>query len=196
VDGTPEKPRLILWSGGCDSTLLLFDSLVSGKDVRTIAVNHDQVLACPYEKRARRRLIKEFRARGYKFPHCEMTIKAAQRGITLGDGAHGLAQPNIWLFAGTGYLNDGEELAVAYIRGDDIWHYMEWYKYAFTYLLAINMKSCDLVFPLEWMDKGEIVTKLKLEGLFEHVWYCELPRKDGRRCGKCASCKRMKNADK
>ena len=184
-----KKPAetLITWSGGCDSTMLLLHCLRAGDKVRTLAINHDQVASVPYEKKARRKLKKTLLSHGYKFDHSEMSI--TKQNATSG----GLAQAGIWLWAAIGSLNHGENLAMAYIKADDIWHYYGWYHQAFTSLVAIAEKSSSsLLLPLEWYTKKTIVTELRKQCLFEDTWYCETPRKNGYRCGKCVSCERMK----
>ena len=193
----PKEPQaedghkyLLLWSGGCDSTLLLLRYLKEGKKIRTLAVNHDQVSSAPYEKKARREIKKKLRERGFKFRHQEISIRGRERGVQGGNG--GLSQPGIWLFAAIGNLNDKETLLTAYIREDDIWHYRQWYVDAFQNLLVIAGKTSELQFPMEWDTKPEIIAELKKEKLLSLTWYCEAPTKSGRRCGRCGSCKRMR----
>lgn len=175
---------LVVWSGGCDSTLILNDLLVAGRDdVRTVAINHKQVGNNPESKAARQKIIKHFAKKKITWEHEEVEIDTY--------GGHqngGTIQPCIWLLNATCNLKANEDLYMGYIRGDDVWHYMEQVRSIFNNIQYMTHKTGRLQLPLEWERKKDIKKRLNQTGLLNLVWWCESPVK-GKPCNKCCSCK-------
>lgn len=81
-----------------------------------------------------------------------------------------------------------EDIFLAYIRGDCFWHHRQSLIWAFGYLAEVADKTGNLMFPLEYTPKFQVVQRLrKSRGLMSRIWYCELPQK-GKPCGTCTSC--------
>lgn len=177
---------LILWSGGCDSTYLLYDNLSKGnEEITTLSIMHNQVVCHEKERYARENITKELYHRGYKFNSIELQVVGSQVKTS------GCPQAAIWLSLAVPHLEIDESLAVGYIRHDDLFHHKHSYQQIFKYYCKLLEKgNSTLLFPLEWMEKSTITSHLKKIDLLEHCWYCETPRKNGRRCGICVSCKK------
>lgn len=182
---------LILWSGGCDSTLLLstlvdrcldIDNEIT--EVRALAILHDQINARTEQKAARKNLLKVFKARGCNVRYTELTMKS--RGNFCVEGG-GCPQPVLWITNAMQYLGDEEDLYLGYIRGDDYWTYNTTINWAFDYLQKVLGKRGSIKAPLELMRKSDVIRELKRRRLYSKVWYCENP-KNGRKCGKCEPC--------
>lgn len=190
---------LILWSGGCDSTLLLFElatkALASGDPPpRALSVNYDdQIPAGEQHRTARQRILKEFRRRGLKVYHSEFVFtKQGDFGL---ERPPGLCQPILWLGFGQSCLMEDEDLYLGYVRGDDIWHYREHIVSTFSGMQQVSRKTGSLYFPLEWESKDEVLKQLADANLLKFVWYCETVRGSLMKpCGWCPSCKTMSAA--
>lgn len=167
---------LLLWSGGCDSTLLLYDLLNAQKKgdelvgryitikatehIRTISVNDKQVAGSAHARKARDILLPLLRKRfNNRFVHGETTV--SRKGLFIDNPNGGLIQPCLWLFHAAGYLDSAEDLYAGYIRGDDIWHYYGWIHQAFAAFQALTHRTGQLKLPLEWIHKSEILHRLK-----------------------------------
>lgn len=204
---------LVLYSGGCDSSLVLFDIVQAtlqktvdngieqycmcggfikydpNERINVISINHEQVPAKEESKRARQKLIEILSKR---FP--EKRILAGEVDIcNVGCQAqhnNGIIQPALWLLHAAQYLEAKEDLYVGYIRTDDIWHHKHDLIAAFDALQRMANRTGKLVFPLEWYTKQDVIKNLKLAKIYQYTWYCESPR-DGKKCNgvhKCHSC--------
>lgn len=214
---------LVLFSGGCDSTYLLANLLrgyfladengatdngpVSPDkipQIRTIAVTHPQIEARDESRAARKAVLAKLRK--LKHPIRQGGFEGeGKRGIDHGEvkilqqGIHtawcsGLLQPPIWLFTAIPYLEENEDLYVGYVRGDDIWHYKQILLELFDRLKRLTQRNGRLIFPLEWVDKHDIIEYLKRANLDKDVWYCEDPKTPFKPCKKCKSCETHKLA--
>lgn len=180
--------KLVCWSGGCDSTLCLYDLAAKSSKaspVHSIAINHGEVGAEIQQKKARVRLLARFKKLGFHIQHTEITIR------TKGDfyiSGHGIVQPSIWLPFAMLYARKKDDLIFGYIRGDDVWHHKLAIEYIHQYAQSLNHNEGKLVFPLEWMTKAEVIKRLRELKLLKLVWWCERPTKKGRPCKECGCC--------
>ena len=191
---------LVVWSGGCDSTLVLYDLLKEQSEhpendllrppVRAISINHCQVGAETQQKKARQRILERLRKKGFTILHTEVDIK--NDGGFAVTGCGGLIQPAFWLPTAIPYLKEDEDLYLGYIAGDDIWHYRSDIFYVFEYMSRMTHRKGKLQFPLEWTKKYEVINRLKKARLLSLIYSCENPKsKDTMRtCGRCNSCLR------
>lgn len=188
--GKALRNALVLWSGGADSTLTLWDVLrdpAIGR-VHALSFDHHNVPAAREHRRARRSIRAWLRRQGLKFKHTELAIypnaKIREFDVTGG----GLQHPVIWLPNTIPYMRKEEDVYLAYIHGDDFWHHRQSLIWAFGYLAEVAGKVGNLMFPLEYTRKFQVLQRLrKTRGLVSRIWYCENPQA-GKPCGKCTSC--------
>lgn len=199
---------LVLWSGGCDSTLALLNELRTASNcqterVDTLSIIHPQVGAVNQQRMARRRISEAIRERsdiGGKLGQCyEITLQngnildhfaghGSEAGIQLGNG--GLAQPLIWLPLAQQYLGPEEDLVTGWIKGDCVWHFRTEINQIFETMSKVNIKTGELRFPLEWFEKSEVIQDLKTWDFLDMCWYCEGVGFDmgNEPCGQCEPC--------
>jgi len=201
---------LVLWSGGCDSTLLLRDLLAkySGgaglneypPPVRTISFTHPNVCAGDENRRARDAIYPILTKRFGHFERLEVAISSAVVGTDRsGDPAScaaGVIQPAIWLFHSALALGDTEDLYAGYVNGDDAIKYRSQIDDAFRAMQQMTYRTGELRTPFAWTTKATVIRRLKEEGLHRHVWWCEAPHdgKKGKPCGGCKPCKTHRTA--
>lgn len=180
---------LVVWSGGCDSTLVLHDVAKEQGGARALSVRHFQVLAAEESAAARGKLLARFKKMGLNIEHS--TVKVDQEDSWV-QGYHcdgGLAQPILWLSMAVSYLTEDEDLYFGYHKGDDFWTFSFPFADAFRALQKVRGGKGKLRYPLEHLHKADILKRLQALGLYRDCWYCETPRrKPGKRCGKCRPC--------
>jgi 7-cyano-7-deazaguanine synthase in queuosine biosynthesis len=181
---------LVLWSGGCDSTLVLWDLLQDQSPkspaINTIAINYPQIMGAEMAKAKRKAILNELRGRGFRINHGEVIV--AHDGATGIQNSYGLPQAALWVSLSPLYLGEKEDLYAGYVRGDDACHHKEALKGVFGWQQNLLGKTGNLLWPLEWTHKSEVIARLKAAKLLNLVWWCEQMTKDGSNCGKCSSC--------
>ena len=187
---------LVLWSGGFDSTLVLYDACVEAKEkklprVRALSINHDQVGANREQQRARQRLLVCMKKRGLTFNWAEVNISTW--GAFGAPSQAGMVQPGIWMPAAVLYLMPTEDLLTGWARGDDVFHHLGDICGAFDNHARLMDKTGLIRFPLEWTPKWKVLRRLRKARLVSLPWTCEEP-KNWRACGKCMPCRDLKTA--
>lgn len=189
---------LVLWSGGCDSTYLLYTLLYDQyvtrgnhklephQTVSTISIIHDRINAAEENKLARNKFIKYTNRLKWTFHNFEVTIASDNGNVCIGEN-NGLSQPLIWLPIAVNYLRPYEDLYVGYIHGDCVWHYKHEIYAMFDNMQKIRGGTGKLIAPLEWQHKYDILKNLKSYKLHNKVWWCENPV-NGKNCKKCVPC--------
>lgn len=183
---------LLLWSGGVDSTWLLYRYLTENKQVRTLSINHPQIAGRVQCKRARKR-IKQALSH-YSFPANELEVEVIEGAAQVQQGS-GLPQLVMWLHLALLYAVDKEQLVFGFLRGGNVWAHVDKLTAICDHVTAILGKSVSLEFPLRYDTKADVIKQFKKEALdlFNLTWYCE---KDKARkpCGKCTPCRTHRTA--
>ena len=183
---------LVCWSGGADSTLVLYNLLTDperkrGDFVRTISIRHPQLVTNKVQFEARKRIRAELKKRRLHFHHKEVDLRA-KGGFSVEQ--RGLVQPVLWLGVAMPYLRENEKLYMGYVRGDSMWswwaHLHRIFKDAAEML---NLGDTDLETPLYDTRKAKVLTTLEKAKLLKLTWTCEVPTKANRACGRCLPCK-------
>lgn len=188
---------LVCWSGGCDSTLALFNlckDSTERKPVRVISVRHDQVGAASEQAKARKAILAELRSRHYHIEAAEVRMSTRGQFRAINGGS---VQPVLWLAAVLPFLSTlkRENLVLGYIKEDGIWHYKSHLLLAFDYLCEMLGRShAKLKLPFEWTPKTEVIARLRKAGLYKMTHSCEQPKK-GEPCGLCACCDERRTAE-
>ena len=189
---------LVLWSGGCDSTLVLWDLLQkqsrNDPPIRTLSIDHFAVWAGKEQAAAREKIMGVLRKQGYRVENELVTIQCGDRtGLPSkgpsGSGTSGFRIPQaaLWIGQAVEHLEPEENLYVGYIRGDDMWHHVQEWRWAFQYMAYLVGRTGNLFAPLEWSTKANVIERLRGAGLFPYCWTCSDP-KDGKECGRCKEC--------
>jgi 7-cyano-7-deazaguanine synthase in queuosine biosynthesis len=195
---------LVLFSGGCDSTLLLHDLLKENShnrgihsDIIALSINHDQIGANELNKIARTVFKFEMQRRELITDNCifgEVDINGQSGAVVTSIGAYGLSQPIIWSMIAMLYIRDNDTIYFGYHYGDDFWLHKDTFEEAIQNVCKICNKHIKIEYPLKHLYKYEIIDSLKKRGLYDLCWYCERPTFENKPCGDCVPCRTHRTA--
>jgi len=186
------KRVFLLWSGGLDSTFLIYHLLRGGARVEAgyVKVLNNEEKA-KREEKAIKKLVKEFRSNddwkdtgifNYLGVLQEVLIKRSQNAVDL-------LQVPLWmnsmvLTMGSGFVIDC--VALGYVMGDCAISYLDDIKKVYkAYEGFSGKKFPPIVFPLKKFNKNGIFQALP-ERFLKHVTCCE---RDPEWCGECKPCR-------
>lgn len=196
--------NIVFYSGGADSTLMLYDILMSQKSnndpfqipVETVSIN-SSVLPGSYHQRIRRKKFKKFMQEKHNITYFSKEIDLPM-AVDYNRGSSGLIQQPIWMALGALMCQHKDNICYGYIRGDDYWTLSEQFQRTFKDMTGLMGKECRMFFPLAEMHKWEIIRKLKQYELEPYVWICQSTDDFNIRdydfdaefqpCGRCESC--------
>jgi len=183
----------VIWSGGADSTLALtmyasYSSVQTPVKALTIK-GHRQLNKWQLrnEKKARNVYLKWAKKQGYHVQHVTAKVEVNSNATSGG-------QADLWLCHLSPYIEKDETVVFPYIKSDDFWHIKHEFVTAFNALSGLKRVTREIIFPLEWHYKWQIVRDLKEWKVPDDCWWtCDQPNKS-KPCGKCLKCKALKEA--
>lgn len=169
------KRPLILWSGGLDSSWLVYQELLKG-DVDYISINAGQD---GNKRRAEFRAREAMKAwfatqklgslRELSYPEFELNMTATKH-LTW-------SQTIPWLVAAVQVVDveRHSKVMMGYVLGDEVISVLDQFQLAWDGMQGVCKHSkVPLEFPLTMISKFRILSQIP-RGLYQHVWYCELP---------------------
>lgn len=197
-----DTQHVVLWSGGCDSTLLLWTLLRKAERQnmkrKIMAITASPSFLVPdklaAEIRARERITDEINARGYMFDEFNIKIDTIGKAA-VGSYNQGLPQQLMWVSMALPYVPDNSIIHFGYIRGDDFWMYRQYVESIVENMGKMLGKKLYISYPLSHTKKYEVISELKKDKLYKRTWFCERPTMvDGKpiACGYCDACKTHK----
>lgn len=194
----------ILWSGGCDSTLVLYwllewlKNLNDNRVINAFSFHHNQLNdnKMDWERQKRHRFIMWAEDKGYnnKIVHREITF--SKDVIFIGDNSS-CCQPAVWISQLIPIINDNSMIFAGYHRGDDFFTYSTFNDWLKMFVSMNNMfgKTTRFYSPLVMHSKNDIIKLIKnIDGLYNNTWWCEGSSIDGKPCGTCLPCKNHETA--
>ena len=180
--------RLVLWSGGLDSTLLLSDLATTHPqdmvNAITVKAHTNTTAQATCERKARKVLKKKLWNKNITYH--EISID--------NDFTNESNQMPIWLVNAIMCMRDGDELNMGYLSSDgaDFWDRKVKLLNVFDAFVKFRgLKDATIRFPLQYLTKGDVITNLKKKKLLKYCWCCGQPNK-GKPCGKCMKCISLK----
>jgi len=189
-----KRKKLVVWSGGMDSTLLLTDI------ANEFSTKEDPIIAYSFitdfldgnkrvmERRARNRFLKWANKKGYNIEHKEVSV-------SCGDNVspNGWAQGLFWFSFIVPFIPDNCDVYFGYVQGDGIWLAVNEFYKAYGNLSYIGKKkNSELHYPFAYKDKWEVIQGIQNYRIpSKCFWTCETPIKKNnkiRACGKCEPC--------
>jgi 7-cyano-7-deazaguanine synthase in queuosine biosynthesis len=185
----------VLWSGGLDSTYLVYSALRAGSTVTPIYVQINNNCEKPaYEEIARKKIRESFCRMALPGILCE-DLKLNIGVENLSDSRLLFMQMPIWIIA-TLYVNPSiQKILIGYCMNDDAVSYLAEIKkiyHSYKHLMS-DKKMPKLGFPLSKIKKREMFIAMP-EEISQLTVFCENPT--GKiDCGRCDSCERYKHED-
>lgn len=199
-DVEPRMHHYVMWSGGTDSTLLLYELLdtYGAEYVHAISYNYPWLYEDKYqsEKVYREKFIEKMKTKGsryYPFSYNEFNTTVESY---VGDNIHPLygnrpsyPQAVAWLLSVGPYIPDRSYIYTGAILDDDLSFRREYYREMFTGMCGVLGKYLMLREPYALLKKHEILDKLIEYDLYDCTWFCELPPNGPEtKCCKCNPC--------
>jgi len=200
-----EKKKLIVWSGGFDSTALIIKALQENEpfDIIYIKLENNDIKN-KIELNTRNKIKKLLS------PFMDNVSDAIPITLILKSYPY-LPQPMSWVFGISIYIADilrhknrmfdYSEIEMGYIKNDDFWHISNQFKNSYYSLLSMDLIDKKdipkLSFPIEWYKKEDLYYNFYSKNdLYKNVmnltWTCEKPKlvkKFYVECGQCNTCK-------
>lgn len=199
------KVPLVVFSGGFDSTAMLFTQLTKYAEVDIIsAALHGQTNKTQRESDAIEGIIRTLRKIQKKTPQYLGSIRDRHNVVINGyRGGHchsKLTQGVPWLSIATQYITrETDYVMLGYVKGDDGLTAFPGLQRAWPHLLdACGLDDPsdhrpELAAPFKWFDKVTILRWLSneyLSQIIRHSSWCE-SMANGTDCGTCPSCEKM-----
>jgi len=190
-----KKVPLVLWSGGLDSTYLLWCLLSNNTVCDVLYVNVQNNTNMIKQEQAAIKKLKSILKKADYSAHIrneltyDVPVRSNSSQMTLPQAAI-WSEAILWNFN----PNKHSHIEIGYVKGDDFWHYKEAISLYQNHMFkAFLYDDVQIKYPLEWTPKEEIIKEFKNRKvgieLLKHIRYCEISTTKTP-CGKCPSCKK------
>lgn len=189
-DDFARTTKTILWSGGIDSTVLAYQYLKSGWDLKLISLSSKIIAGNDAHIEARQKILKTLKSRFKKrsITHKEIAINIDD--FVVGDDAS-LPQPVVWVTHASFYLEPEEDVYVGWIGNDQVWSELDKVEKIFYSIQSMLGKTGKLIYDYKSVSKHAVILKAKEFKILHVCWWCEAPgikNKKFKACGTCESC--------
>jgi hypothetical protein len=165
---------LILWSGGADSTYLLWKILNSteenhGHKIRVLSISYDQQIANSAPQRIAQENIKSFlQKKGFtNIQYIDISYLTTHQ-IQPG----GNIQAPFWIAQAAIHLQRNEDLLTGYVYGDETLTDRVDLEHMFNAIQRLRSNNGYLLFPLRFVEKFQIYQELQEVGLLDLIYFC------------------------
>jgi len=181
------KTAFVLWSGGLDSTALIYYYLKKGYkvDAGYVKLNNNENKT-KQELDAIKSILTDLSP--YNFHYKGIILESTIYGSAI------LPQFPIWMTALVYITEMYDEISLGYVMNDDAISFLEEIKQVWKSYEIFKYNKSELVFPLSKMNKEHIKSLLS-ENIFNKTVSCEMPIFDKKNkkyipCNNCGACKR------
>lgn len=186
--------RIVVWSGGYDSTLVLMTQLEEYKEVTALSFILPGVdsVKMATESIMRERFKRKLPDK-YKLRHNVITV-CYDNQISFPSRLY--TQQLYWLSMGMYFAPKDSVLSFGYIHGDDIWQEFNKFKALEKSINSITGKNITVEYPAKWCKKYDVYKGIYERELEDCVFTCEAPIIPCEPCGKCEPCIKLEMAKK
>ena len=184
---TCRHDRVVTWSGGYDSTLVLLKELLLYGHAECWTFNF-----CGYskskftmEEKARSNFKKYAKQIGWKINH--ETIKIGSSFVPSGF----MPQQYMWINLLLAYGREETVFLLGFHKSDDFFKYKHNYERIIKHTNVCTGKKVGINLPLEYMEKWEIIKEIRENNIEKYVWTCEDVEKN-ESCGNCVPCRSLR----
>lgn len=186
----------IFWSGGNDSTLLLYELLNRFPQENIIAISYQFPWLTEHKMESENNFREKFKnlmyTKGFtKWRHTTFRTDITNSKLTGVDSVipKALYQPIAWLLAAPILIESNSIVYLGTNKNDDLTLYMNDLENLFKLIANIMKKNMILSQPYQYLSKTDIIKKILEYDLYDYTWHCELPVKMNIPCYKCKPCK-------
>ncbi len=185
--------HFVLWSGGCDSTLLLYELIELYGFSNVVAVSYKYPWLGP--KYNNERISREAFKAAMKLKYGDLQIRHIEIDVSVnsvsgcGLSAYpgGLPQSVAWLLSIPLYATPKSYIYDGGISNDDLTLKLDLYNQTLESVSDLLMRDFVIRHPYVYMYKWEILEKLFKYDIYKYTWFCEQPDND-KPCCKCRPC--------
>lgn len=193
----PDANHYVMWSSGCDSTLLLYELLKKYGPDKVIAISCKfpwlNKKKASHEVVFRQRFIDDLKRRDTGlsgFTHYTIDVNWQYRPKDSKNGGYhssGLLQPYSWLTIALPLMKPNDWFYIGTIRGDDlVTLYLRQFQDLFEASSKMLNKEIHLCMPYVGYTKANVIAKLIEYGIYDLTWFCEKP--ESPTSGPCTNC--------
>lgn len=193
----PDANHYVMWSSGCDSTLLLYELLKKYGPDKVIAISCKfpwlNKKKASHEVIFRQRFIDDLKRRNTGlsgFTHYTIDVNWQYRPKDSKNGGYhssGLLQPYSWLTIALPLMKPNDWFYIGTIRGDDlVTLYLRQFQDLFEASSKMLNKEIHLCMPYVGYTKANVIAKLIEYGIYDLTWFCEKP--ESPTSGPCTNC--------
>lgn len=179
---------LVPWSGGLDSTYLLYKLLSEGHAVEAVLYSIDIDEQGKRQTRAISAMAEGYFSKNYPATFSVLHHAGSMPGVAHNTPVY-LTQVLWHIFMIMKSVSDHDYVALGYVMNDDAVSFLPEISTIYNSYSGIARSLPELVFPLVKTKKNQAYYNLPRE-LRESVTWCESTEPSDR-CGTCPSCKRM-----
>ena len=193
----PDAKHYVMWSSGCDSTLLLYELLKKYGPDKVIAISCKfpwlNKKKASHEVIFRQRFIDDLKRKNTGlsgFTHYTIDVNWQYRPKNSKNGGYhssGLLQPYSWLTIALPLMKPNDWFYIGTIRGDDlVTLYLRQFQDLFEASSKMLNKEIHLCMPYVGYTKANVIAKLIEYGIYDLTWFCEKP--ESPTSGPCTNC--------
>ncbi|MCM1221204.1 MAG: 7-cyano-7-deazaguanine synthase [Lachnospiraceae bacterium] len=196
TDGN-DSNHYLMWSGGTDSTLMLYELLDAYGADRVCAIsyrypwllenkrNHEEIA-----REAIKAHLATFGPKFTGFKHTEIVVDQVTKsgGLLQTQQLGGLPQALAWMLSVPMYADQSSYIYDGGIKCDDLTLRLESYHQLFRGIAGVMRKDLTLREPYLYYTKANVLAKLIEYGLYDITWFCEMPGNDNKPCYHCTPC--------
>jgi len=179
-----KNDRVIVWSGGYDSTLILLNELINYGCAVCWTFKFKGYSQEKYKKEeeCRNKFKKWAKTKGWKIQHEKIEVQSTiyPKGL--------LPQQYHWINLLLAYGGNDTKFILGFHLRDYFFQYKCNYLNILKETNVCMNKNIKLEFPFEFKDKWEIVRDVRENGIEKFVWTCEGIEKGNKPCGVCTPC--------
>lgn len=189
----------VMWSGGCDSTLLLYEVLETYGPENVVAVSYNYPWLLNNKSKSEeihRELFKsKLRTMNKTYattPINQLEFKIDMKAISgefPGLYYAGLPQAVAWLLSIPICARDDSYIYTGAIKSDDLTLQLESYHDMFDGVSRTLSRKIYLREPYLYLTKANVIEKLMRYGIYDTTWFCEIPSDINGPCYNCIPCK-------
>lgn len=198
-DTGSDSKHYVMWSGGCDSTLLLYEVLETYGPDNVIAVSYNYPWLLKEKAKSEEIHRKAFKAKlmtmnktyaGKHINQLEFTIDmTCVSGSFQNIYGAGLPQAVAWLLSIPICAKDNAYIYTGAIKSDDLTLQLEAYHEMFSGISKTLNRKIYLREPYLYLTKSNVIEKLIRYGIYDSTWHCEIPSDVNTPCYECVPCK-------